>query len=117
MGLFYSQKECFSRMEPMIVYITAKNLQQARSIGKTLVEERLAACANIIDGMQSIYHWEGRLCEDTETVLILKTRRELLERLVVRAGELHSYSCPCIVACPIVGGNGDYIEWIEKETK
>ena len=102
--------------DAVILYITTSNSDEAHDIGNRVVQERLAACANIFDGMRSIYHWEGRLCEETESVLLLKTRRELLEKLTARVRELHSYACPCIVALPIVGGNPDYLTWINKET-
>jgi periplasmic divalent cation tolerance protein len=103
-------------MRTLAVYITARGIPEARKIGKALVRERLAACANIISGMHSLYFWEGRLCDDREAVLIVKTRAALLGRLVKRVRQLHSYSIPCIVALPIVGGNRDFIEWVEKET-
>jgi periplasmic divalent cation tolerance protein len=99
-----------------LVYITTKDKQQARLIGKTLVEERLAACVNIIDGMQSIYWWEGAINEDNEAILIAKTRNSLLEKLTDRVKSLHTYTCPCIVAIPISGGNTDYLGWIKETT-
>lgn len=98
------------------VYITARDGKQARAIGKTLVRERLAACANIIGGMHSIYFWEGRLCEGRETVLIVKTRAALLRRLVKRVRSLHSYAVPCIAAVTIAGGSRDFLDWVAKET-
>ena len=103
-------------MEMVFVYITTKDAHQARTIGRTLVDERLAACVNIIDGMQSIYRWEGNTCEEGETVLIAKTRQSLFDALTRRVKELHSYSCPCIVALPITEGNTDFLEWIRLET-
>ncbi|HON11480.1 MAG TPA: divalent-cation tolerance protein CutA [Chitinispirillaceae bacterium] len=103
-------------MELILVYITTKDKQQARLIGKTLVEERLAACVNIIDGMQSIYWWEGAINEDNEAILIAKTRNSLLEKLTDRVKSLHTYTCPCIVAIPISGGNTDYLGWIKETT-
>lgn len=103
-------------MELILVYITTKDKQQARLIGKTLVEERLAACVNIIDGMQSIYWWEGAINEDNEAILIVKTRNSLLEKLTDRVKSLHTYTCPCIVAIPISGGNTDYLGWIKETT-
>jgi len=103
-------------LELILVYITTKDKQQARLIGKTLVEERLAACVNIIDGMQSIYWWEGAINEDNEAILIAKTRNSLLEKLTDRVKSLHTYTCPCIVAIPISGGNTDYLGWIKETT-
>ena len=103
-------------MRLIMAYITARDARQARAMGKTLVRERLAACANILSGMDSFYFWEGRLCRGREAVLIVKTRAALLERLVARVKKLHSYSVPCIVAWPITGGNRDFIAWALKET-
>ncbi|MBN1760407.1 MAG: divalent-cation tolerance protein CutA [Chitinispirillaceae bacterium] len=102
--------------DAIAVYVTTSDGIEARAIGKQVVKEHLAACANVSDGMRSIYHWEGKLCEESESTLLLKTRRELLEQLTARIRELHSYTCPCIVAFPIVGGNTDYLAWIDRET-
>ena len=102
--------------QTIAVYVTTANGDEARKIGRQMVQEHLAACANISDGMHAIYHWEGNLCEDNESVLLLKTRRELLEQLTTRICQLHSYTCPCIVACPIIGGNPEYLAWIDRET-
>ena len=104
-------------MEVVFIYITTTDVHQAHTIGKILVEEHIAACANIINGMQSIYHWDGKMCEDSEAILIVKTRRSLADQLVKRVKELHSYSCPCIVVLPIIGGNDDYLAWVERETE
>jgi periplasmic divalent cation tolerance protein len=99
------------------VYMTAGSREEARRIGRTLVEERLAACVNIIDGMNSMYWWQGAVQDEQETVLIAKTRAELLERLTERVRALHSYSCPCVVALPIEGGNPAYLQWLADETE
>jgi|WetSurMetagenome_2_1015567.scaffolds.fasta_scaffold100231_3 periplasmic divalent cation tolerance protein len=101
----------------ILVYITVKDKNQARAIGKALVREKYAACANIIDRINSFYFWEGSLCDDNEAALIVKTRKSLLDRLIKRVKELHTYSVPCIVALPIVGGNPDFLKWVQKETE
>ena len=85
-------------------------------IARTGVEERLAACANIIDGMRSIYWWEGNVTEDGETVLILKTTRDGVAPLTERVKALHSYDLPCVVEIPLGGGNAAYFDWIAAET-
>ena len=103
-------------MKLLFVYITAKDKAQARMIGKTLIKEKLAACANIIDKMNSFYCWDGKLCDDNEAVLIVKTRAALLEKLTQRVKKIHSYEIPCIVALPVVGGNEQFLDWIAKET-
>lgn len=101
----------------LFVYITTSDKEQARSIGRVLVEEHLAACVNIIEGMESIYFWNDSICEDKEVILIAKTREDLLTELTQRVKSLHSYQCPCIVALPIVGGNQEYLCWIDDSTR
>jgi periplasmic divalent cation tolerance protein len=96
-------------------YVTAGSREEALAIGRTVVEERLAACANVLDDMSSIYWWQGTLEQASEAVLILKTRAELVERLTARVRELHSYECPCVVALPIEAGNPAYLDWIARE--
>jgi periplasmic divalent cation tolerance protein len=100
-----------------LCYVTAGSPEEARSLGRTLVAERLAACANILDGMTSLYWWQGELAQAEETVVILKTRSELVPALTERVKQLHSYECPCVVALPISDGNSDYLGWIESETR
>jgi len=99
------------------VYMTASGTAEARTIGRALVEERLAACVNILPGMASLYWWEGAVREDEETVFIAKTREHLVDALTERVGELHSYDCPCVVALPIVGGNPAYLAWLAGNTR
>jgi periplasmic divalent cation tolerance protein len=103
-------------MEFRLVYITAGSRDAAKTIGRALVEERLVACANVIDGMDSIYWWEGKLTEDREAVLIVKTRAELVAAVTARVKALHSYTVPCVVALPILDGNPAYLDWLKAET-
>ena len=103
-------------MAVMIVYVTASNQSEARRIGRTLVEERLAACANILEPMNSIYWWEGKVQEASEAVLILKTTQARLEALVNRVKALHSYDCPCIEAWPVAAGYPPFLDWVARET-
>jgi periplasmic divalent cation tolerance protein len=103
-------------MPVMFVYVTAADAEEAKAIGRRLVEEQLAACANILPGATSIFRWEGRLEEASEAVLILKTTEQKLERLIDRAKALHSYDCPCIEALPVVEGNREFLEWVVRET-
>ncbi|REJ72162.1 MAG: divalent-cation tolerance protein CutA [Planctomycetota bacterium] len=102
-------------MSAVVCYITAPDRDEALKIGRALVEERLVACANVLDGMTSIYRWEGAIQQDSEVVLIAKTRHELSESVIERVRELHSYDCPCVIAWPITAANPDYLQWIEKE--
>ncbi|MEA5572560.1 divalent-cation tolerance protein CutA [Calothrix sp. UHCC 0171] len=103
-------------MEPVFVYVTCKDRAEAIQVGKSLVETRLAACANVIDGMDSIYWWKDQLEVAKEAILILKSRRDLLEELTKKVKLEHSYEVPCVVALPITGGNQDYLDWLLAET-
>ena len=101
-------------MNFIFAYITTKDKEQALSIGKVLVEERLCACVNIIDPMTSIYRWEGQITTDSETVLIAKTTAEKFDVLQERVKQLHSYSCPCIVSIPVSNGSAQYLDWLSS---
>lgn len=101
--------------EPIMVYVTTKDEQSARDLARVVVGEGVAACANIVPRMQSVYRWEGKIVEDTEALMFLKTDMSRLERLTTVIREHHSYSVPCITAFTIVGGNPQYIEWIKEE--
>jgi|SRR6185437_349377 len=103
-------------MDIRMLYITAGSRDEAKKIGRALVEARLAACANVIDGMESVYWWEGKLTEDREAVLIVKTREDLVPAVTARVKALHSYTVPCVVALPILGGNPDFLSWVKAET-
>lgn len=104
-------------MPHRLIYFTAPDHETALSLARALVGERLAACANILGAMTSVYWWDGKLNEDPEVALVLKTRADLVERLVARARELHPYTCPCVVALPIEAGNPPFLDWIDAETR
>ena len=103
-------------MKAAWLYMTAETRDEAQAIGRTLVEERLVACANILGPMDSVYWWEGAVKSEAEVAFIVKTRATLVDKVVARVTEMHSYDCPCIVALPIEGGNPDYLAWIEAQT-
>jgi periplasmic divalent cation tolerance protein len=103
-------------MTACLCYMTAGSRDEALRIARALVEERLAACCNLIEGMTSIYRWQDEIQEDAEVVVIAKTRAELVERLTARVQALHSYDVPCVVALPIGGGNPAFLDWIAAET-
>lgn len=100
-----------------LIYITAPSHDEAVRLAQTLVGERLAACANVLGGITSVYWWDGKLNQDAEVALVLKTRADLVEALTARVRELHSYDCPCVVALPIDGGNPGFLAWIAAETR
>jgi len=99
-------------MDIRFVYMTAGSLDEARSIGRALVESKLAACVNILPGMQSIYRWEGKVEEANEVVMIAKTTTAQVPALTGRVKSLHSYTCPCVVSIRIEDGYQPYLDWI-----
>ncbi len=104
-------------MDAIVVYITAPNEEEAAKIAKTVVEGRLAGCVNIVKGMRSIYSWQGKMEDDSEALMIVKTQRHLFEPLKKRVKELHSYTVPEIIALPIIEGSEDYLYWLKEVTK
>ncbi|AWK85337.1 divalent-cation tolerance protein CutA [Azospirillum thermophilum] len=103
--------------EPVVLaYITAGSREEALRIGRALVEERLAACANILDGMTSVYRWKGVVEQADEAVLIAKTRRSLFDRLAARVRDLHSYDVPCVIELPVERGDPGYLGWLREAT-
>jgi periplasmic divalent cation tolerance protein len=104
-------------MRTIFIYITTSSEAEARKIAEAAVTDRLAACANIIPCMKSIYHWEGKIEEGDETILILKTRAGLFPAVGECVREMHSSETPCIVALPVEAGHAPYLDWIRAETK
>ena len=104
-------------METYLIYITAADTQEARRIGKMLVTGRLASCVNIIENMNSIYIWNGKLQDHREAVLIAKTIESKVDALVDAVKTEHSYECPCIVSLPITGGNPEFLDWVAKQVR
>jgi len=98
------------------IYITAGDEDEARRIARTLVEEKLAACVNIFP-IQSVYWWEGKIEEEGEVAMFVKTRAELADEVIARVRELHSYEVPCIVSFPIEKGYEEYLKWIGESTR
>ncbi|MCA9078492.1 MAG: divalent-cation tolerance protein CutA [Planctomycetaceae bacterium] len=99
-----------------LLYVTTESREEALAIGRELVEERVVACANVLDGMTSVYHWKDTVEQADEAVLLLKTRQELVPRVMDRLQELHSYDCPCILELPIRSGNPGFLQWVTDET-
>jgi periplasmic divalent cation tolerance protein len=100
----------------VIVFVTAASEQEAASISRALVEEGLAACANIIPRIRSLYRWEGKIQDEGEAMIIIKSREALFERIKSRVKELHSYEVPEITAIKIDKGDSAYLQWIESVT-
>ncbi len=97
--------------------VTASSAEEAARVARALVDERLAACVNIVPGLRSIYHWQGRVEDTAEVLLIVKTARHVLSALTERVRALHSYTVPEVIALPIVGGAASYLEWWAGEVR
>ena len=104
-------------MTAKLLYITLPNKELAQIIAKTLVEENLVACVNIIGNIESLYNWEGKFTQDNEILMIAKTSKAVEEAAIDRIKELHSYDVPCIISLDISNGNQDFLQWINSSTK
>ncbi len=103
-------------MSISLVYVTTAGVAQARRIGRALIEVRMAACVNILDGMRSIYWWNGEIEEAGEAILIIKTRTTLVDSVIKRVKELHDADTPCVLEIAVQSGNREFLDWIENET-
>lgn len=101
----------------LAVYVTMPNKNSADAFCQTLVRERYAACANIMDNVSSVYWWDGAVQSEPECVCVFKTTNERFPSFLEKAKELHPYEVPCIVAWPLSEGNSAYFEWVREETK
>lgn len=101
----------------VVILITTCSEEEAARIGRTLVEERLAACVNIIPDIRSFFHWEGKLQEEKEALLLVKSQGDQISRIIYRVKELHSYSVPEVIALPILAGSEDYLRWVKESIK
>ncbi len=97
------------------IYITAQDLEEAKRIARTIVQEKLGACANIYP-ITSIYRWHGDIEEEDEYALLIKTKTELVDKVTALVRDLHSYETPCIVSFTIDAGDQSYLSWIDQET-
>jgi len=98
-----------------VVFVTAP-ADRAPDLARSVVEAGLAACANIVPAIRSIYRWEGEICDDAEALLVVKTQRSLFEALRDKVVELHPYDVPEVVALPLVLGHAPYLQWLEAST-
>jgi periplasmic divalent cation tolerance protein len=103
-------------MDEVVVFITTPSVEEGEKIGRYLVENKLAACANILSPVTSIFAWEGKICQERESLVILKSKQELFERLSEEVKKRHSYSVPEIIVLPLVAGSPDYLKWIQQNT-
>jgi periplasmic divalent cation tolerance protein len=102
-------------MPVVVVFSTFPSADKAAEVARTLVEERLAACANLVPAVRSIYRWEGKLCDDSEVLAVVKTTSERAEALMARLAELHPYEVPEMLALPVTAGSAPYLAWVARE--
>ncbi len=100
-------------MPYLIVIMTAPNKEEAEKIVRTVLEERLIACGNILDSVSSLFWWQGKIEEEKEVLVLMKSHENLFKKLSKRVTELHSYDVPEILALPIVEGSQSYLDWMK----
>ena len=103
--------------ENVVIFITTGTDEEAQVVSKALLNNRLAACVNTVPNINSLFWWHDKLDSAQESLLIVKSKASLLNEIVRLVKEVHSYETPEIVALPIIGGNPDYLNWIDKEIK
>ncbi|OMO50690.1 Divalent ion tolerance protein, CutA [Corchorus capsularis] len=101
----------------IVVYVTVPNREAGKKLAESIVKEKLAACVNIVPGLESVYLWEGKINTDPEELLIIKTRQSLLEALTEHVKANHEYDVPEVIALPITGGSPQYLEWLKNSTR
>ncbi|CAN0838822.1 Protein CutA, chloroplastic [Linum grandiflorum] len=101
----------------IVVYVTVPNREAGKKLAHSIVKERLAACVNIVPGIESVYEWKGEIQTDSEELLIIKTRESLLESLTEHVKANHEYDTPEVISLPITGGSTEYLEWVKKSTR
>ncbi len=101
----------------VVIFVTAANKKEAKMIASALIKEKLAACVNIIEKVHSLFRWQGKVDMACETLLIVKTRKTLLDKLIKKVKSLHSYEVPEIIALPIICGDKKYLKWINESTR
>lgn len=103
------------KAELIVVFITAADEEEASLISRVLLKQRKAACINIVPGISSLFWWRGRIDSAQESLLVVKTKASMLDEITQLVKEIHSNDVPEIIALPIVGGNQDYLEWVDNE--
>ena len=101
-------------MGHIVILVTAKDKEEATKIAQGLLAAKLIACANIVEGVRSLFRWQGKIESSAEVLLILKTKRSLFKEVATKVKSLHSYQTPEIIALPIVAGSEDYLGWINS---
>ena len=103
--------------EPVLIYMTTAGLDEAKLLGELLLQKRLVACVNLLQGgMMSMFQWQDQLVHSKEQLVLAKSTRDHLPAIQQIIQEHHSYECPCLLALPILGGNPSFLDWIKEET-
>jgi len=101
--------------DKIVVLTTCGSEEEARKVARGLVEKRVAACVQVVPAIRSVYWWQGKIEEEGETLLVIKSRRDLFRRLEAELRKLHTYEVPEIVALTVVDGSADYLGWLDRE--
>ena len=100
----------------IIILVTTSSEEEGRKIAQALIEKRFAACVNLIKDIESIYRWKGKISDEKEILMMIKTRKKLYRSVEEEVKKLHSYEVPEIIALPISSGSKDYLYWMDSET-
>lgn len=103
-------------MDFIVVLITAGSIEEGERIAGSLVDSHLVACVNLVPSVKSIFIWEGKTDQQSEVLLIAKSRKALLNQIIEHVKKIHSYSVPEVIAIPVIGGSEDYLKWVEETT-
>jgi len=106
-----------NRRQAILVLVTAASARDAGRIGRALVKAGLAACVNVVPGLRSLFRWEGKIADEREVLMLVKSRADLFESLAQEVRRLHRYTVPEIIAFPIARGTADYLAWIQQSTR
>jgi periplasmic divalent cation tolerance protein len=101
----------------IVILITTPSDEEAKRIANLLVSQGKVACVNIVKGVHSIFFWEEKVTSEEEALLVIKTKEDLLEDVIKTVKDIHTYTVPEIIALPIIGGNPDYLKWIDECVK
>ena len=102
--------------EFIVILITASSAEEGEKIASSLVENHMVACINIVPSVKSLFFWEGKTAQESEVLLIAKSRRPLLDKIVEQVKKIHSYKVPEIIALPVIGGSEEYLKWVREST-
>ena len=101
--------------DKIVVFTTCNSQEQGAQLARHLIEHRLAACVNILTGARSFYRWKGEIEQASEVVLLIKSRRDIFDKLREAIAQLHSYEIPEVIALPVVDGSDAYLSWLDRE--